>query len=128
MSKKKPQQKKNPSDKYSSTKSIHDQMFNRKSTDRLKELAFKNSTIEYLDEARKKHFPKVDSAQVMNNDLFKKKMTIQKSIDSLDVDNESKDLWGRYKNSFKISKLAYQRSWRDPGDISKSVYSKKNKK
>ena len=83
---KKPKQKK---DSIASPQKRYDQLSNHLNygaTDaRTQSIAFKNSTIDYLDRTRQKYFPDVDSTKVMNDSQFKKYMTNQKKQDSLHV-------------------------------------------
>lgn len=118
---------------------LRDHLTKEKSTDRLNELSFKNSTIKYLDEARKTHFPHVDSAHVMNNKMFNKVMKAQKSIDSLNVASKNESIAGKAKNYVKktVKQISSNMSNRtayelrdsvvdtDPTRISKKQYREK---
>jgi flagellar biosynthesis chaperone FliJ len=83
---KKPKQKK---DSIASPQKRYDQLSDHLkygATDaRTQSIAFKNSTIDYLDRTRQKYFPDVDSTKVMNDSQFKKYMKNQKKQDSLHV-------------------------------------------
>lgn len=94
---------------------------------RMQSIAFKNSTIDYLDNARKTYFPDVDSTKVMNNPEFKKYMTNQKKQDSLNV-AMSKETSGIGKLKQFVKKIPTMTGDAAPDTVFKSVYSKKNKK
>lgn len=101
---KKPTQKK---DSIPSAQSRYDAMKNHLSagaTDqRNREIAFKNSTISYLDNNRKKYFPDVDSTSVMQNSQFNKYFKNQKKLDSLGVAmDKEKSVMGKAKQFAKM--------------------------
>ena len=92
---------------------------------RTQSIAFKNSTIDYLDNARKKYFPDVDSTKVMNDPQFKKYMTNQKKQDSLNV-AMSKETSGIGKLKQFVKKIPTMTGDAAADKVWQSVY--KNKK
>ena len=92
---------------------------------RMQSIAFKNSTIDYLDNARKTYFPDVDSTKVMNDPQFNKYMKNQKKQDSLNIAmTKEKTTVGRLKQLVK--KIPTITGDAAPDKVWQSVY--KNKK
>lgn len=101
---KKPTQKKKTTPKAQDRlNALREHTYGGITSDDNKNIAFKNSTIDYLNYNRKRYFPDVDSTSVMQNSDFNTTFKNQKKLDSLGVAmDKEKSMFGKAKQFMKM--------------------------